>query len=531
MSVNINKIIEQMSLQQKIGQMFIGNICGGENLDLAKQDLAEYHFGGLQFSGVFERFVRGGSYRPCGVCKNAPLTDVARFLYDIKHASLEIQGIPVIIGGDQEGGIGNSIIRRRNITIMPQQMGLGRTGNPQLTYQANIINAREVKVMGLDMIYGPSLDINSNPLNPEIGIRSFGEDPKTVAEHGAAVIRACADVGIISNAKHFPGRGHGCKNAHQELESIDLDMERLQEVELVPFRRAVDEGVDSIMLAHTIFPALDSKLPASLSPAVVGYLRNQMGFNGVIIPDTLTMFAISHNYQVPQAAALCIEAGADMIFMKVRDLYQPCIDAIVESVRVNRLTEERINESVARVIKLKADKGLFSTQAFDPEKISKTVGCAEHVNVMHEIHRQTIAILKDNNVKPSGDSRVLVIQPRDMDVVMANDDVMNHHMLARSVARQGFAVTDMVIDQEPTSDQSFEVIARAKNADTIVWGIYSNTISDQALQLLREMTETGKPVIVVLATSPYVADILPPEVQKVICTFGISPLGFDSIML
>ena len=294
----ITKIIDSMTLQQKVGQLLMGGICGGESLELAKQRLNDHCLGGMQFSALFETFIRGGGYSQCGVCRNEPLAEVAKFLYDIKKAALDILPVPIIMASDQEGGISSSIIRRRNISLMPRPMGLGANGSPEDTYLSASVSAQEVKAIGLDMLYGPCLDVNTNPGNTEIGARSFGEDPEQVAIMAEQVVRAYAEQNVISNIKHFPGRGHGQTDAHWDMETLDLDRSRMDAVELLPFKRAIAAGADSIMLAHTHFPAFDpdQKIPASLSPNVIkGLIRKEMGFDGMILTDDMTMFSITKN--------------------------------------------------------------------------------------------------------------------------------------------------------------------------------------------------------------------------------------------
>ena len=529
---DIQELIGGMTIKQKIGQMFMGNICGGESVDLARRNFERFHFGALQFSGVFERFVRGGDYLPCGVCENRPLEEVARFLADIKRAAVEITGIPAIMGGDQEGGISSSVFRRRNVTIAPAQMGLGACGRLEDTYTAASITAREVKALGLDMLYGPSLDVNTNPLNPEIGARSFGENAEVVASHGEQVIRAFAEHNIISNAKHFPGRGHGSSNAHSELESIGLDRLRLESVELVPFRRAIAAGVDSIMMSHTLFPALESEnLPASLSPAIMRLLREELGFEGVILPDTLTMFAVSRNFDVPRACAMCLEAGADMIFMKVQDLYRPTVEAIEASIKAGRLTEGRINESLERILKLKLKRGLFEDRQFPSQRVLSTIGCPEHVAAMRDIGRRSVLALRNDSLmplKPQYDDTILVVVPRDMNVVLSNDPDLSHDMLPGAIRSYASDVRTIIVDESPTVPQSYEAVGRAKNAELIVFGIYSSGAWEEQLKLLNELAELGKPIAVVITGSPYVATRLPDEVKAIICTFGIAPCTFEA---
>ena len=528
----MQKIIDNLSLDQKIGQIFMGNICGGETLDIARKDLEKFHFGGLQFSGVFQQFMRGGNYMDCGVCKNRPLEDTARFLADIKQAALEITAIPLIVGGDQEGGVESCTFRRRNVTLAPAQMGLGASGRIEDAYRAASIVAQESNALGLDMIYGPCVDISDNPLNPEIGSRSFGADPALVAAHGEQVVRAYADNGIISVAKHFPGRGHGCADAHHKLEIIDLPRERLESVELLPFRRAIAAGVDSIMLSHTIFPALgEENLPASLSPRIITFLREKLGFEGLVIPDTLTMFAISKNFDTPTACAMCLEAGADMIFMKVRDLYQPTVQAIKDSIRSGRLTEERINRSLERILKLKYGKGLFKDTGYSAEKIKTQVGSPRNAATMTEIARRCVLTAKNDGILPlkaDHDEDILLVVPRDGAVILANDTGFSHDMLPKALGQFTDNLNYTLVDETPTAVQSYETISRARNTDAIIFCIYSAGASPQQFELLNSILDMGKSVVVLITGSPYVIENLPNRVKAVVCTFGITPSTFQA---
>ena len=533
---DIQKRIDSMTLEQKIGQMFMGNICGGESLDLAKRNLERFAFGALQFSGVFERFVRGGDYLPCGVSANRPYEEVAEFLAGIKQAALDILGVPVIIGGDQEGGLSGDTFRRRNITAIPLQMGLGASGSPGDTYEAATISAHEVKAVGLDMLYGPALDVNTNPRNPEIGTRSFGDDPEMVAVMGEQVIKAYRAEGIISTAKHFPGRGRGKMNAHAELETIDVSRALLDEVELVPFRQAVAAGVDSIMVCHTVYPALErERLPASLSPAIIrGLLREELGFDGVIIPDALTMFAISKNYDVPRACAMCLEAGADMVFMKVQDLYQPSIQAIKDSVRSGRLPEDEINRSVGRILLLKQKHGLFAGPRLSREHLAATIGCAKHTEAMRRIAGNAALALKNEAalmpLSPDRYHSILAVVPRDWNIILANDPILDHEILARALRRRFQEVRNVLVDEHPTEAQAYEAIGRAKNAELIVVGIYSAGLSPELLALLDKISALGKPVVAVLAAAPYEVLRLPHRVRAVVCSFGMGPYSLEAVV-
>ncbi len=534
MKQDFQKIIDGMSLDEKIGQMFMGNICGGETLEFAKANFARYHFGALQFSGVFERFVRGGDYMPCGVDSNKPLDKVAEFIFRVKKAGEEITGLPVIMAGDQEGSISNSIFRRRNVSIMPCQMGFGACGSLSNAYEAAKVSAAEVKTLGLDMLYGPSLDVLTRPSNPEIGARSFSGDPEIVAAMGEQFIKAYAEEDVISNVKHFPGRGHGKGDAHRELESINLGRRELERKALYPFRRAVAAGADSFMIAHTLYPALEKeRLPASLSYRIItGLLREDMGFDGVIIPDDLTMFAISKNFGIPQAAAMCLAAGADMIFMKVPEQYAPSIEMVKKFLRSGKLTEERLNQSLLRILALKERRGLFGKKTFSAGRVLSTVGCKANAAVAAAAARKAVLLLKNTGSTlplrlPRGGSMLAVV-PRDMHIVLSNDDILSHDMLPRSLRRHYPNVQQVVVDESPTKYQAYEAVGRAKNADAVVFGIYSAGASEQLLELLKSITDLGKTVIAVNTNSPYWITRLPDKVGAAICTFGISTFAFDA---
>ena len=529
------KTIDGMSIDQKIGQMFMGNICGGESVDFARRNFERYHFGALQFSGVFERFVRGGDYMPCGVCRNRPLDEVAKLIFDVKRAGEAITGLPVIMAGDQEGSISNSIFRRRNVALAPSQMGLGASGDPRNAYWMARVTAKEVKTLGLDMLYGPCLDVLTSPENPEIGARSFSGDPEVVAAMGEQVIRAYAAENVISNVKHFPGRGHGRGDAHQELESITLGRQALERISLLPFRRAVKAGVDSFMIAHTLYPGLEKqRLPASLSPRIItDLLRKDMGFDGMVIPDDLTMFAISKNFGIPQASAMCLAAGCDMIFMKVPEQYAPSIAMVKRFLREGKLTEEGLNASLLRILTLKSSHGLFARNAFSRKRVLDTIGCPEHATIALRAARDAVVVVKNHGrilpVRGNASKSILAIVPRDMHVVLSNDDVLSHDMLPRALRTHYPDVHHVIVDEAPTPYQVYEAVGRAKNAEAIVFGIYSAGASQALLDLLRSVTELGKPIVAVITNSPYWATVLPPGVAAVICSFGLTSFGFDAV--
>jgi beta-N-acetylhexosaminidase len=533
---DIQKIIDGMTIDQKIGQMFLGDVAADEPLESVKRNFEKNRPGGFEFSAVFQRLVRGGDYIPCGVARLRAPDQKAEFLWQVRKAAREIIGIPTMAAVGQEGGMENSHFRASPVVVTPNAMGIGAIDSPDDAYTAGRIASSQVKAVGIDQIFGPCLGVNTNPRNPEIAHRSLGDDPARVTELGEQILKAYRDNGIIATAKHFPGRGHGGMNAHSELEVIDVDRAHLDAYELPPFKRAIARGVPTVMTAHTIYPGFgDSELPASLSPVVIQrVLREELGFEGVIFPDDITMFAISNNFEIPIACATCIAAGSDMILMKVNDLIVPAIEKIKEYMLAGKISEEQINASLVRILKMKRDYGLFDIQASTAEAAKKVVGSKALVEAGADLARKAVLVARnEDNVLPLKCQAPLIIVPRELNVVVANDPDRYHDMLERCLQPVMPRARTLVVDVEPTEHQRYESLAMARDADLVLFAIYGmSSIGSDAetgrgmMGLLDFVLEQGKPVVVLLTGVPYAAGQLPRKVKAVVCSFGISPYAF-----
>lgn len=246
---------------------------------------------------------------------------------------------------------------------MPGGMAIAAAGSVEDAYQAALISGRELSAMGINLNYAPVLDVNNNARNPVIGVRSFGESPEKVADYGAATIRGFQDAGVAATAKHFPGHGDTDVDSHLDLPTVRHDRARMDSVELVPFRRAIAEGVDAMMSAHIYFPALEQeKLPVTLSKAVLtGLLREELGFGGIIMTDCMEMNAIAEHYGTVEASVLAIEAGADIVLISHRaDRQLAASEAILHAVAEGRISETRIDDSVRRLLALKVKRGVIA---------------------------------------------------------------------------------------------------------------------------------------------------------------------------
>ena len=540
-SVDIKKIIDGMTLDQKIAHMWLGGVAAGETLDQAKRNIEKIRFGGFSFSYHFQRFIRGGNYLPCGISQKIPIEQTAEFLYELKKAALEIMGVPLLPACDQEGGMEESEFRRDPVVLTPNQMGVGAAGSLEDAYNAATISARQLKAIGIDMFLGPCLDVNSNPKNPEIAHRSFGDEAAFVAERGEQVIKAYRQQGIITTAKHFAGRGNSDRNAHSELDVLDMDREHFDAVEFVPFRRAIAAGVETVMLAHTIYPALgDDKLPASMSPTIIRkVLREELGFKGIVYTDDMTMFAISKNYGIPEACAMAIEAGCDLLLMKVNKLIPTAVEAVKKRIAAGRIKEENINESLERLLNLKLKYGLFEGPEFSAEKVRQNVGTPEIVETGRRLARRAALVLKNEGdifpLKPHQYESPLVIVPRNLSVAVSNDPLRSHDMLAGCVRRFFPGAFSTVFDQPPTEHQLYELRGLVNNADLIVFGMYAIRSAEgqkdsaaPLIQVLDLLSEYDKPIVALLSGAPYLAERVYDRVRGIVCSFSISPLTLEA---
>ena len=287
-------------------------------------------------------------------------------------------GRRLLFAVDQEGG---RVARlKAPATVWPPMRVLGRTGRPDLAERFGRLIGRELAALGFDLDFAPVVDVDSNPANPVIGDRSFGADPRVVAEMGAAVIRGLQAAGVWACAKHFPGHGDTDLDSHTHLPAVPHDRRRLEEVELPPFRAAVAAGVAAVMTAHLVVETIDAGQPATLSPRVLSILRNELGFTGVIVTDDLEMKAIADRYPMGEAAVAAAAAGADLVLVCHRlDRLEEVVRGLYDAHLNDRLPPLRLHEMRER---------LQRTMMRFPEptrRQPKIVGCDEHQAFAREI--------------------------------------------------------------------------------------------------------------------------------------------------
>ena len=312
--------------------------------------------------------------------------------------------IPLLIGADLETGAAfrarggyfiPNAIDLGGATPFPYQMGLGATRDTMLAYEMGRVTALEGRALGIHMAFAPVLDVNNNPKNPVIAARSFSENPQLVARMGASFIRGIQENGMLATAKHFPGHGDTEQNSHLELARVDASRARLDSVELLPFRAAVRAGVAGVMTFHGYLPALDTvRTAATLSPAIMlGLLRNQMGFHGILVTDALDMNGVLGSATMAEVTQLAVAAGNDVLLMPTD--VPVAIDAVVSGVRTGRFTEARVDSSVRRLLMAKHRMGLDRSRFVDVERVRDIVADTANLVLARTAAERAITLVHD----------------------------------------------------------------------------------------------------------------------------------------
>ncbi|MEX0936160.1 MAG: glycoside hydrolase family 3 protein, partial [Gemmatimonadota bacterium] len=381
-------VLADLTLREKVGQMIMSWVLGdfapegSESFDRVARLIDEEGVGGVIIS------------------VGTPL-DVATKLNVLQRRSR----VPLLVAADLETGAGFRLRGAVHLpggtelggaTDFPALMALGAANDRLLAYEMGRITAEEARAVGIHVPFAPVLDVNSNPDNPIINTRSFGEDPALVGALGSCLIRGIQDYGAIATGKHFPGHGDTGIDSHLELPVLRLGLDRLERIELKPFRDAVDSGMKAIMTAHIALPAIseDPRLPATLSRNILtGLLRDQMGFEGLVFTDAMDMGAIDRLFGRDEAAVRAVEAGADVLLMPPDPA--AAIDGVISAVLQGRISEGRIDASVRRILRAKAEVGLHRERTVDLEAVHRTVGVDAHLEVAEEIARRSLTLLRN----------------------------------------------------------------------------------------------------------------------------------------
>jgi beta-N-acetylhexosaminidase len=427
---------------------------------------------------------------------------------------------PFIVAADQEGG--QLMAVGEGTTPLPGNMALGAAGSTELARRAGDVLGTELAAMGINLNFAPSCDVNINPGNPVIGVRSFGEDPAKVAALAAAMIEGIQSAGVAATAKHFPGHGDTDSDSHHGLPSVPHTLERLQQVELQPFRGAIAADVKVIMSAHLALPALDGPdaPPATLSRRILhGLLREQMGFGGVIITDAMDMKAIRQGDALGTEAVRAAAAGADLLLMTSNpEDHRRAHDGLTRAMQSGELDADEAGASVRRILALK------DWLRGRPQPDLSVVGCAAHQSVADEIAERSMTRVRDEAgllpLRLRTGQRVAVVLPRPVDLTPADTSSYVTPVLAAAMRAFHPNVDEYLISNAPEAGEMGDLVQRLREYELLVLGTVNAYASASQAEFVRRALGLGVPSVVAALRLPYDLAVLP-GARTYICTYGV----------
>lgn len=523
----VTSTMARMTLEEKVGQLFIQNVYGSDATTPDARNLPLY--GVATPAEVVQKYHLGGVIYFAWTDSVKNPDQITGLSNGLQRASLgqdsKVQ-VPLQIAIDQEQGVVTRI--GPPATQFPGSMALGAGRSTDDARTAAAITGQELKAMGVNTNFAPDSDVNVNALNPVIGTRSFSSDPSLAAQMvGAQVTGYQDDAGISSAAKHFPGHGDTATDSHVAFPVITHTREQWEQLDAPPFKAAIAKGIDMIMTAHLAFPALDdSGDPATLSkPILTGVLREQLGYKGVIVTDSLGMQGVRDRYGDAEVAIRALEAGADQLLMS------PAMDeayaAVLGAVRTGRISAADLDAKVQRVLELKFGRGLVASPYADPAAVSSVVGTPEHLATADAVTDRTTTLVKN-------DAGTLPLAVSGKKVLVAGYGVSVTSTLADALAAKGATTTVRQTGTSPTDAQVADAVSAANDSDTVVvttMKAWDTSVTDKRAgqqKLVKALLATGKPVVVVATRDPYDIAYFT-QAPTYLATYSYSPVAIDAV--
>jgi beta-N-acetylhexosaminidase len=513
-----------MTLEEKVGQLFVTYVYGQRadttepadvsrnrawlGVDNGRAAVERYHLGGVIYFGWSDNL--------------ADPVQTARLSNGLQAAALaQPAGVPLLISTDQEHGIVTRL--GPPVTQFPGSMALGAAARPADARQAARIAGAELRAVGINQNYAPVADVNVNPANPVIGVRSFSGDPQLAAELTAAQVTGYQSgaAPVVATAKHFPGHGDTDVDSHTALPVITHTEEEWRRIDAPPFRRAIDAGAGSIMTAHITFPELDpSGDPATLSePIMTGLLRGELGYDGVVVTDSLSMAGVRATYPDAEVPVRALRAGVDMLLMP------PDLDlayhAVLDAVTAGELTEERIDASVRRILTLKHRQGIVHRPYADPDRVDERVGTRAHLAAAQRISDRTTTLV-------GNDAGLLPLAADGRSMLVTGWGAATTANLAARLGTRDVTATHLTAGTNPGPATIAEVTAAARAHDTVVVTTHSARTNPGQAALVEALLDTGVPVVTVAVGVPY--DIASyPAAGTHLATYSYGPTALESL--
>jgi len=538
------KTLRKLSLEEKVGQVFMIwvradflNLNNSAYLELL-DSMHKYHIGGYAMTVRWE---------PPFLYRSEPY-EAAELLNRMQEQSR----LPLLVAADFERGV---TMRLHGATTFPHAMSFGAAGKLHYAEAFGRITAQESRAVGVHWNFFPDADVNSNPANPIINTRSFGEDPQQVGDLVAAYIHGARANGMMTTAKHFPGHGDTATDSHLSVAQVTGDRARLDSVELAPFRKAIGAGVDSVMVAHVTVPALEpnANRVATTSPAIVtDLLKRQLGFEGIVITDALDMAGLTRLYSadIGRAAVDAFKAGSDLLLIPA-DL-DASYNAVLQAARSGEIPSAQLDASVLKLLKAKASLGLHKGRLVDVDALPDVVGKPENLALGQQISDDSVTLVRDNGkllpLKQSGTAKDGLPYQQVQEVhngtvaIVLSEDVRTEsgRALERAIKARVPDANVIYVDPRIAAAVSSEVLKAVDEAQTVIAAVYvvptagkamkdpkgangvtnSVALNDDSGALLQSILDHAAEKTAVLAMgNPYVAEDFP-AIQNYVCTFS-----------
>lgn len=501
--------VRHMTLEDKAAQLFVLRVTGAD--PDAADLVARYGIGGVIY------------FAPRSGTPDTPAA-LAEFAGAVQRAALARPvPIPATIGVDQEGGPVERL--PPPFTEMPGAMALAAGRDTGDARDLAAVTARELRAAGFTQNYAPVADVNTDPANPVIGVRSFGADPALAARMAVAQVEGLRDGGVAATAKHFPGHGDTSVDSHTGLPVITRDRAAWERVDLPPFAAAIAAGTDAVMTGHLAVPALDpTGTPATLShPILTGLLRHRLGFGGAIVTDALDMRGIRDGHDDERIPLLALKAGADVLLSPPNEAFPAQLAAIVRAVRDGELPEDRLDASVRRVLHLK--RPLFGAPATDPDAAEAAIGTSAHRDAVRAATERTTTLVADRDA-------FLPLAPGPRTVLVTGPGPATTRTLADAITERGATVNVHETGPDPAPDSIAQAVSAACGADLVI----AATAHAGALrpgdgarggqaELVEALAATGRPVIVIAVRAPYDIARFPDAPRAYLATYSTAPVA------
>jgi len=474
----VEKVLKRLSLEEKVGQLlqvrYYTDYTSVDSLEYKhlRDEIQKYHIG----SAVF-----GMHFNNSGPVRSSPL-DSAKVSNQMQSDSK----LPLLLAADVERGVAS---RLKDVPSFPWPMAWGAVGDSGTVERFGAITAREARAVGIHWALAPVVDVNSNPANPVINDRFFGEDPEQVSNLITAYIRGAQENGLLVTAKHFPGHGDSSVDSHRGIPSVDGDLEHFDKFEFPPFKKAIEAGVDSIMLAHARVPAVDpdpNRIATISAKVVTGVLKDQLGFKGVVLTDALEMKGITTLYDPKKgsptalAAVDAVKAGCDVIMVPT-DL-DGAFHAIIDAVKSGEIAESHIDDSVRKILLMKAAVGLHKNRFVDLEHVAELAGKPEDMAFAQHVADEAVTLVRNN-------ARTLPLQKVSslpVSTTAPGTDPQSKHSLIAVVLAESL---------ESTNGQEFEKELKARRPDAHVFYVDRRTANAGGIQVLESIKEADEVVV------------------------------------